>query len=144
MSLPRCEKYKIHNTYHTGGLENAVACDNCGRAIVEVAELGDEKGGCYHVGLDCARTLELPANQLEHSAWIFAERKAFLAKLRKARKALGASAPATLHEYSADSGGFYTRGGFLVQVGSPGQAGGFSRNYPVELLPVIRPLCVFD
>lgn len=56
-ALPHDTTYSLIRTYHTGGLENGVGCQNCGKVLTNVAEVENAGGQRYLVGLDCAATL---------------------------------------------------------------------------------------
>jgi len=139
-NLPLCETYALIASRHTGGLENAEVCSNCGRPIVEVATLRDSHANEHLVGMDCAATLTShdPLTMLQHTA-AFTEARAFSTRLRKSRK-LDASIAVVLHEYGPNTG-YYRQGGFSVQLGAgPNSPGYFWKNFPVELLAHIKPL----
>lgn len=137
MPLPVCESYTLASSHHTGGLENAETCANCGRAIVEVAILSDSRGNSHRVGMDCAQTLTNPLDYDRHAGH-FQDAKTFAAALRKSRK-LNPGAPVAVHEYGAGVG-YYRQGGFLVTIGAPDALGYLSRNLPEHLRPYILPL----
>lgn len=138
-NLPASESYKLVSSHHTGGLENAECCANCGRAIVEVAILNDTKGNIHRVGMDCAETLTCDVWALnEHKAY-FADVKTFCAALRKSRK-VDPVAPITLNEYG-ENVGYYKQGGFTVQIGARVDSPGYLwRNYPKHLKGYILPV----
>lgn len=137
-ALPASESYKLISSHHTGGLENAECCANCGRAIVEVAILADSQGNSHRVGMDCAETLTSDTWTLgEHKA-AFADTKTFAAALRKSRKA-DPVAPIVVGEYG-ESVGYYKQGGFSVQIGQVDKPGYLWRNLPLHLKPYIMPV----
>lgn len=54
------KKLTVLNIYRTDMFsDNAFAhiCDNCGRTIINNAEVSDESGNKYTIGLDCKKTL---------------------------------------------------------------------------------------
>jgi len=56
--LPLSDTYKflwINRQGIEGG--NACACDNCGKVIVNMAGIQNQKGECFTVGLDCLKML---------------------------------------------------------------------------------------
>jgi hypothetical protein len=84
-NLPLNDVYDIVDSFNTGGLENAVCCDNCNRAIVNVAVIKNDKNKIFNVGVDCASTL----NNLQNFYFLdleFKELKSILAKVNKAKK----------------------------------------------------------
>ena len=56
-ALPHDTSYKLLRSFHTGGIENGVPCQNCGKLLSHVAVVANEAGATFHVGLDCAATL---------------------------------------------------------------------------------------
>lgn len=57
-NLPLNLKYKLLNSYYTGGItESAEVCENCNALIANIAVIEDENKKQYHVGMDCASTL---------------------------------------------------------------------------------------
>lgn len=144
-NLPVCEKYKIVDSRHSGGIEAGEVCTNCGRIIVEVAIVEDSHGNRSPVGMDCAATLTgIHAFDLSFHEGCFAEVRSFASKYRKAAK-LAPSPKVSIHEY-APGAGAYAQGGFTVQIGEgPNSPGYFWKNYPVEmkshLLPYIARSC---
>jgi hypothetical protein len=134
--LPTCYRYEIRESYHTGGLDNAATCSNCGRAIVEVAILRDELGQTHTVGMDCADTLcaDYFTKERHKAAFDFAKRLA--AKIRKARKT-ALALTLSVHEY--ETGGYWMGGGFVLEA-KDGDKIVFSENQPKHYLPYIKHL----
>lgn len=140
-NLPISERYEIKRSYHTGGLENAQCCANCGRPIVEVAVVGDSQGNEHAVGMDCAETLSGVSSdfvfQTVHKA-AFVDAKTFAAALRKARK-LAPIGAVVVSRYEPNTG-YFKQGGFTVEFGSMETPGHFWKNYPAHLYPYIAPI----
>lgn len=55
--LPHDTRYCLVRAFHTGGIENGVPCQNCGKLLSHVAVVSNEAGATFQVGLDCAATL---------------------------------------------------------------------------------------
>lgn len=80
-SLP-IKKYKIIDTWST--LDPETVCDNCGKAISNIAKIKSEDGKTYLVGMDCAATLSgITSFDIEYWNNAFKQAKAIRAKLRK-------------------------------------------------------------
>lgn len=57
-SLPLNRRYTLVKAYYTGGLEDGSSvCCNCGRVITNIAEIQDDQGAKFDVGMDCMETL---------------------------------------------------------------------------------------
>lgn len=56
--LPHSDIYTLTNIQYSG-IEDGMACtcDNCGRLITNIANIKNNKGEKFNVGLDCAETL---------------------------------------------------------------------------------------
>ena len=90
-SLP-ITNYKIIDTYFTA--EPEIVCDNCGKAISNVAQIKSEDGKTYLVGMDCAATLSgISEEDIEYWNNSFKQAKAIRAKLRKFLKEGGTWKP---------------------------------------------------
>ena len=55
--LPADRRYEILDFFHTGGIENAQFCQNCGQVIVRCVVIKSSTGDRHTVGADCAETL---------------------------------------------------------------------------------------
>lgn len=140
-NLPASERYTMVRSYHTGGLENAACCANCGRAIVEVAVVADSRGNQHSIGMDCAETLTGIAGDFDFQnthKTAFADAKSFASTLRKARKLIPTE-PVSVRRYEPNTG-YFKQGGFTVELGGPDAPGHFWKNYPAHLYPYIAPL----
>lgn len=56
-ALPHDTSYQLVRCFHTGGIENGVPCQNCGKLLSHVAVVANGAGESFQVGLDCAATL---------------------------------------------------------------------------------------
>ena len=56
-ALPHDTTYTLLRAFHTGGVENGVPCQNCGKLLSHVAVVANAAGQSFQVGMDCAATL---------------------------------------------------------------------------------------
>jgi hypothetical protein len=77
--LPVNVKYKI-NSINYLPCECATVCDNCGKIISNIANISNENGKTFSVGLDCADTMSCYNNNEEHQ---LLEHKKILARRAK-------------------------------------------------------------
>lgn len=57
-ALPHDTTYRLVSSFHTGGIENGVPCQNCGKLLSHVAVVANAAGESFQVGMDCAATLQ--------------------------------------------------------------------------------------
>lgn len=78
------DKYKIAETFST---EEYCICENCGKAIKNIAIIEDSKGERFNVGLDCAATLAgITDFDILMAETKFNEAKRIRSKMNKAKK----------------------------------------------------------
>lgn len=99
-ALPHNTTYKLVRTYHTGGIENGVSCQNCGKLLTSVAVVVDEAAREHHVGLDCASTLAtVNPFEFDSAAEAFSLGKKVRAAILKNSKRFGAEFVLEVYEF---------------------------------------------
>lgn len=84
-ALP-ADKYEIIDTFSLGD-DDYITCDNCGKAIRNIAIVKNSKGNKFSVGMDCAETLS-GITQEDINYWndSFVRAKSIRAKIQKYKK----------------------------------------------------------
>lgn len=100
-ALPHNTTYSLASTFHTGGLENGVPCQNCGKVLTNVAVVKNTAGDSFQVGLDCAATLAT-VNPFEFNAAeeAFGMGKKVRAAILKYSKKFGAEFSLEVYEFT--------------------------------------------
>ena len=99
MNLDTSLKYKIISILYSR-IEDSMGfcCDNCNRAISNIAKIEDNNGNFYHVGLDCAKTLSNGGKNIDYldlmyAEYAFEEGKSLRVKIQKFNKKYPESKP---------------------------------------------------
>lgn len=84
-ALP-ADKYEIVDTFSLGE-DDYITCDNCGKAIRNIAIVKNSKGNKFSVGMDCAETLSgITQEDIDYWNDSFVRAKSIRAKIRKYTK----------------------------------------------------------
>lgn len=84
-ALP-ADKYEIVDTFSLGE-DDYITCDNCSKAIRNIAIVKNSKGNNFSVGMDCAETLSgITQEDIDYWNDYFVRAKSIRAKIQKYKK----------------------------------------------------------
>lgn len=142
-ALPHDTTYTLVSSFHTGGIENGVPCQNCGKLLSNVAVVANEAGQSFQVGMDCAATLStVNPFEFDNASDAFNTGKGLRSRLLAERKKYEGDSVVTA-EASYDGTGIFVE---AYRMRGPDGAQyrdlAFRRFVPLEVYStVVKPLC---
>ncbi len=142
-ALPHDTSYKLLSSFHTGGIEHGVPCQNCGKLLSHVAVVANEAGESFRVGMDCAATLStVNPFEFDKATDAFNTGKAVRSKLLAERKKYAGEGVVTA-EACYDGTGIFVEAYRMRWLGGQRYRDLTYRRF-VELnayVSVVKPLC---
>lgn len=143
-ALPHNTTYKLVSSFHTGGIENGVPCQNCGKLLSNVAVVANEAGESFQVGMDCAATLStVNPFEFDQATDAFSTGKKVRAALLKGAKVYGEEYGVAV--YAIDEAGteVVVQGHRMAVTGGASHCDGIFRHYVEKDVyeAVVKPLC---
>jgi hypothetical protein len=136
--------YKLIRTFHTGGVENGVGCQNCGKVLSNVAVVENAEGQSFQVGLDCAATLAtINPFEFDAAAEAFSVGKKVRAALLKGAKTYGLKYGVSVYAINDEGTEVVVQGYRLMVTGGASHRDGIFRYYVEKDVyeAVVKPMC---
>jgi len=143
-ALPHNTTYQLVRTFHTGGIENGVPCQNCGKLLSQVAVVANAAGESFQVGLDCAATLAtVNPFEFDKAADAFNTGKKVRAAVLKGAKTYGDKFGVSVYAIDEEGTEVVIQGHRLLQTRGATYRDGIFRHYVEQATyeAVVKPLC---
>lgn len=143
-ALPHDTTYRLVRSFHTGGIENGVPCQNCGKLLSNVAVVANAAGESFQVGLDCAATLStVNPFEFDKATDAFNTGKKVRAALLKGAKVYGQKYGVAVYAINEAGTEVVVQGHRMAQMGGASYRDGIFRHYVEKGVyeAIVKPLC---
>lgn len=143
-ALPHDTTYKLVRAFHTGGIENGVPCQNCGKLLSHVAVVESAAGQSFQVGMDCAATLStVNPFEFDRATDAFNAGKKVRAALLKGAKTYGERYGVAVYAINEAGTEVVIQGHRMMVTGGARHRDGIFRHYVEQdtYQAVVKPLC---